>query len=96
MKSRWPSKRRTLAGRISEVGSPKFVVGDAVGNFTIVVYMGHSAINKRNSRQMSKPQHWYRCRCTCGNVESHSQQELVDPRRSNMCAECKDSKPTEE
>jgi hypothetical protein len=73
----------------SAFGVPKFAVDDIVGNFTILRYEGHSAVNKRNAQTMSKAQHWYRCTCSCGTEEYRSQQELVDPRRQQCCFECR-------
>jgi hypothetical protein len=96
MSSRYPSRSR-LRSRFrkhydSLLGSPKFTVGDVIGNFTIVMYMGHSDVNKRNNHIMSKPQHWYRCECSCGRVENRSQQELIDIRRNQCCYHCRESK----
>lgn len=79
--------RRTYKG--SNLGAPKYEDGDTVGLFHIIRYMGHSLVNKRNNRIMSKPQHWYRCRCACGQEESRSQQELVDQRRKQECFTCR-------
>jgi hypothetical protein len=39
---------------------------------------------------MAKPQHWYRCLCTCGTMENRSQQELNDVRRNQCCFECRE------
>lgn len=75
--------------RLSDVGEPKYKVGDIIGSFEVIRYEGHSEINKRNARHMSKAQHWYRCQCFCGNEEYRSQQELVDKRRKQCCAVCR-------
>lgn len=84
-------KRRSFSRRPlrTKVGLPKYKDGDAIGCFTIIRYMGHSAINKRNNRIMSKEQHWYRCECNCGQEESRSQQELTDTRRQQKCFTCR-------
>lgn len=72
------------------IGQPKYAVGDQVGHWTIIRYMGHSDVNKRNTKIMAKPQHWYRCRCSCDTQESRSQQELNDKRRYQACSECRE------
>lgn len=81
--------------RFSKFGKPKFTNGEVIGDFTIIRYMGHSDVNKRNNRIMSKPQHWYRCRCLCGTEESRSQQELADKRRQQKCYVCRSTNPKE-
>jgi hypothetical protein len=68
---------------------PLYLAGDIIGFFEIVHYMGHSDVNKRNNRIMSKPQHWYHCVCDCGLNERRSQQELTDQRRQQCCAACR-------
>jgi len=89
-------RRRPLRLRsINTIGEPKFSVGDRIGGFQIIHYMGHSDINKRNTHIMAKPQHWYRCRCTCGVEESRSQQELIDTRRQQKCYVCRSTTTTE-
>ena len=80
--------------RYSKFGKPKFVKGSIIGNFMILRYMGHSDVNKRNNHIMAKPQHWYRCRCSCGTEESRSQQELIDTRRQQKCSDCRSNTPT--
>ena len=81
-------KRR--AKNLPAAGEPKWSVGEHVGEFTIVFYMGHSDVNKRNNRIMSKPQHWYRVKCKCGTNERRSQQELTDTRRALKCVQCRE------
>lgn len=88
MRGRRRSFRRQKTA--SDFGIPKYGVDDQVGDFTIIRYEGHSEINKRNAHKMSKAQHWYRCRCSCGTEEYRSQQELVDPRRQKKCFNCRD------
>lgn len=83
-------RRAFRKGKLNNFGIPKYAVDDQVGDFTIIRYEGHSEINKRNAHQMSKAQHWYRCRCSCGTEEYRSQQELVDPRRQQKCFNCRD------
>lgn len=83
-------KRRSFRDRrLSEIGKPKYEVGDKIGHFEIIRYEGHSHINKRTAQEMTKTQHWYRCLCTCGTEEYRSQQELVDPRRQQKCFNCR-------
>lgn len=91
MSSRYPRRSRFPSRRAlsQSIGDPKFSVGDVVGDFRIMEYMGHSDINKRNNRIMAKPQHWYHCQCTCGTQEHRSQQELGDERRSQCCYKCR-------
>lgn len=85
-------RRRSFRRDATLVGKPKYEVGDKIGHFEIIRYEGHSEVNKRNAHKMSKAQHWYRCLCTCGTEEYRSQQELVDPRRQQMCFVCRDFK----
>jgi hypothetical protein len=91
MVSRWPKRpRRSRTGEFkTEIGAPKFEVGNEIGDFIVIFYQGHSFVNKRTAKEMSKAQHWYRCQCKCGNIESRSQQELIDPRRQQCCADCR-------
>jgi len=84
---------RTLKGGESFMGVPKYKIGDKIGNFEITFYHGHSAINKRTAKQMAKPQHWYRCKCSCGGFENRSQQELIDNRREQKCYICRNPNP---
>ena len=73
------------------MGRPKFAADDVVGHWTIIGYMGRTAVNQRTSQMMSKEHHWYRCMCDCDErkVESRTQQELTDPRRSQCCVKCR-------
>ena len=87
-------KRSFRRNRFSQFGKPKYLTGSIIGHFTVLFYMGHSDVNKRNSHIMSKPQHWYRCLCRCGAEESRSQQELIDPRRQQKCFACRSLKLT--
>lgn len=89
-------RRSFRRNRLSDIGTPKYEVGDKIGHFEIIRYDGHSEVNKRNAHKMSKAQHWYRCKCTCGNEEHRSQQELVDTRRQQKCFRCRDSQQDEE
>lgn len=90
-------KRRSFRSRrLSNIGKPKYEVGDHVGHFEIIRYEGHSEVNKRNAHKMAKTQHWYRCLCDCGTEEYRSQQELVDTRRQQKCFRCRDPQHTEE
>lgn len=92
MASRYPSRRRIRKSKYAPapIGEPKFGKGEQIGDFTVLHYLGHSDVNKRNNHIMSKPQHWYRCLCTCGTQESRSQQELNDVRRNQCCYECRE------
>jgi len=76
-----------------EIGKPKFAVGTHIGKWTIMEYLGHSDVNKRDASIMSKPQHWYNCLCTCGKKERRSQQELNDTRRQQACLTCRSTTP---
>ncbi len=89
-------KRRRFGRRTfgTQIGEPKYEQGNTIGNFSIMRYMGHSVVNKRNNRIMSKPQHWYRCICACGQQESRSQQELTDTRRKQECFTCRAKEAT--
>jgi hypothetical protein len=93
MVSRWPKRpRRTLKGKVKPgIGMPKYIKGDEIGDFSIIMYLGHSYVNKRNINLMSKAQHWYQCKCKCGSIESRSQQELIDTRRQQKCKNCRDN-----
>ena len=82
------SKRRSFT-RLTQIGKPKFKQNDIVGDFTIVRYSGHSAVNRRSNTWMSKAHHWYYCLCTCGTNEYRSQQELTDKRRQQKCFNCR-------
>jgi len=68
---------------------PRFEILDRVDRFLVGSYLGHTDINPRNARVMAKPQHWYECRCRCGATAIRSQQELIDIRRVNACADCR-------
>lgn len=97
MVSRYPKGSRFHRRKpLQVIGEPKFSVGDRVGDFEVIHYMGHSDVNKRNNHIMAKPQHWYRCLCSCGTEESRSQQELVDTRRSQCCFNCRSHNELEE
>jgi len=89
-------QRRTFRRSPNNIGKPKYEVGDKIGFFEIIRYDGHSEVNKRNARKMSKAQHWYRCRCACKNEVHRSQQELVDPRRQQQCNRCSASQQPED
>jgi len=82
-------KRRSFMRHKIHIVCAKFVLHDVIGSFTVIRYMGHSTVNKRNNRIMAKPQHWYRCICVCGKEESRSQQELTDTRRQQKCFACR-------
>ena len=66
---------------------PKFQVGDTAGEFNVIDYLGHSSIAPEGEpRVLSQDHHWYKVRCSCGNEEIHTQQQLIDTRRSRKCA----------
>ena len=88
-------RRSFKTHRLSDVGEPRYTVGDKIGSFEIIRYEGHSEINKRNAHHMSKSQHWYRCLCTCGTEEYRSQQELIDKRRQQCCFYCRTNNTVE-
>jgi len=90
--SRYPSRKKVKSKyALAPIGEPKFGKGEHIGDFTILHYLGHSTVNKRNNHIMAKAQHWYRCLCTCGTQESRSQQELNDIRRNQCCFECRNT-----
>jgi hypothetical protein len=68
---------------------PRFRVGDVAGKFTVIGHQGHSPIPPTGEvRALSQAHHWYLVKCTCGNEESHTQQQLLDTRRHRACIEC--------
>ena len=69
-------------------GQPKFKVGKVAGEFEIIAYIGQSTVHPVKAVILSTDHHWYKCRCSCGNIETHTQQTLVDNRRKRQCAEC--------
>jgi len=92
--SRYPSRKK-LRSRFHKktaqaLGDPKFAEGSVIGDFNVLRHMGHSDVNKRNNHIMAKPQHWYRCLCSCGTEESRTQQELIDVRRNQCCFKCRE------
>lgn len=80
--------RSFTSAKLPKQGEPKFKVGDRVGNFVINYYHGHTAVNQRTNRVMSKEHHWYGCTCDCGSTTKRSQQELTDERRTQQCHRC--------
>ena len=83
MASRWPRRPGKKV-----IGEPKFNLDDRIGKWVVIQYSGHTAVNQRTIEVMSKEQHWYKVKCNCGNITYRSQQELIDPRRQQSCAEC--------
>ena len=69
---------------------PRFQVGDSAGEFTVIEYLGYSAVRPDELKMLSQAHHWYkvRCACTTATVETHSQQQLIDIRRVRACDKC--------
>lgn len=89
MKSRF--KRRSFRSRLANVEpQPRFQVGDTAGEFVVIEYLGYSAIRPDILKVLTQEHHWYRVRCSCTNatVETHSQQQLIDIRRTRACDNC--------
>jgi hypothetical protein len=77
--------RRRYNGR----PQPNFQVGDTAGEFNVINYLGHTNVAPEGKpRVLSQDHHWYKVRCSCGNEEIHTQQQLIDIRRSRKCASC--------
>lgn len=68
--------------------TPKFNIDDIAGEFTVIGYLGHSSIHPTKAVRYSGAHHWYSVRCSCGIEEIHTQQQLIDVRRSRTCVEC--------
>ena len=84
-----PRRRRPRQLRRRYTGpQPKLKVGNIRGDFTVVEYLGHSAIRPDKLKRLSQEHHWYKVRCSCGSEETHSQQQLIDTRRHRKCQEC--------
>lgn len=87
-------KRRSFRRRLADVGpQPRFQVGDTAGEFTVIEYLGHSAIRPDVLKVLTQEHHWYKVRCACtdATVETHSQQQLIDVRRTRACDKCTDN-----
>lgn len=84
------SRRRVsrFRGRRPPQPTPRFIVGDQAGEFNVLEYLGHSAINPVKLTKLSQEHHWYRVKCSCGNEETHTQQQLIDVRRHRVCQSC--------
>lgn len=77
--------RRRYNGR----PEPKFQIGDTAGEFNVIAYLGHTRVAPEGEpRTLSQEHHWYKVRCSCGNEEVHTQQQLIDTRRLRRCATC--------
>ena len=68
--------------------TPRFGVGDRLGNFTVIEYRGWSPVSPVTGKLLHAEHHWYYVRCICGERELHTQQQLLDERRKRQCAEC--------
>jgi len=81
--SRYRFKKKSLEPQ------PKYQVGDTAGQFNILEYLGYSSVKPTGKPKMLKVwHHWYRVRCSCGTEETHTQQQLIDTRRTRVCEEC--------
>ncbi len=89
MKSRF--KRRSFRSRLATTEpQPRFQVGEAAGQFTVIEYLGYSAIRPDVLKLLKQEHHWYKVRCSCveATVETHTQQQLIDIRRIRACDNC--------
>ena len=81
--------RRPRFRRYRHLGPlPKFQVGDQAGYFNVIEYINYSRVHPTKLKTLAQEHHWYKVRCSCGNEETHSQQQLIDTRRHRRCAEC--------
>lgn len=81
--------RQLLRAQRAQAGAqPKFIIGDQAGEFNVLKYLGYSAINPVKLKMLSQEHHWYKVRCSCGVIETHSQQQLIDTRRLRICVTC--------
>ena len=83
---RW-SKRRSFTSRLKGP-QPKLNIGDVAGAFTVIDYLGHSRLKPDEVKLLSQEHHWYAVRCSCGSEEIHTQQQLIDARRTRTCVAC--------
>jgi hypothetical protein len=90
------SRRRVSRFRRGNLRNPKpgFQEGDMPGYFTILDYLGLSTVRPDTAKKLSREHHWYRCKCKCGEIEIHSQQQLSDKRRTRQCAKCTSQRRT--
>ena len=75
--------------RKPNVATPRFQVGDQAGEFSVLEYLGYSAVKPTGTpTKLCQEHHWYKVRCECGTEEVHTQQQLIDVRRHRACASC--------
>lgn len=81
--------RRAFTRRVKGP-QPRFQVGDSCGEFTVIEYIGYSAVRPDEVKLLKQAHHWYKVRCACTNAteEVHSQQQLIDIRRVRACDSC--------
>lgn len=83
-------RRPSRYGRKSNEPTPRFQPGDQAGEFNVLEYLGYSANKPHEPVRLKVEHHWYKVRCSCGVIEIHTQQQLIDVRRNRMCVECTD------
>jgi hypothetical protein len=81
---RRPSRFR----RSSSEPQPRFQSGEVAGDFEILEYLGYSANKPLEPVRLRVEHHWYHCKCSCGAIEVHTQQQLIDTRRHRKCKAC--------
>lgn len=82
-------RRRSRFSRTPSEPTPRFDVGDQAGQFNVLEYLGWSSIKPEGeAKKLCQEHHWYRVRCSCGNTEIHTQQQLIDTRRHRICEDC--------
>jgi len=80
--------RHKRASRYFQNPLPKYTIGDIAGDFEIISYIGYSAVHPDKVVRLSQEHHWYKCKCHCGEIETHTQQQLNDTRRLRQCGKC--------
>lgn len=89
MRKRFGSRRVSRFRRKYAGPQPKLGQGDVQGGFTVLEYLGYSAVPPTGKpRTLSQSHHWYRVACECGTEEVHTQQQLIDQRRTRLCIGC--------
>ena len=84
-------KRPSRFARMPVEPTPRFQEGDQAGEFNVLEYLGYGATKPHEPVRLRVEHHWYRCRCSCGNEEIHTQQQLIDVRRNRCCSECSEA-----
>lgn len=82
-------RARRHRARFNLAPQPKYQVGDQTGEFNIIECLGYSRIKPTGDPKiLSQEHHWYKVRCSCGEEETHTQQQLIDTRRTRKCKKC--------